>query len=147
MSATDNHTAAQANGRQPISFVFLQNYIDLFATEAFRHSMANLVLFTVAFLVGAMAIGFVWAWLLERPPLRGGRIFQTVYLFPMAISFVASGVVWRWLLNSNQGESASGLNRLFQMVGLGFLQNPGGTTSPSASSRSPCPRCGSSRAM
>ncbi|MGY5766137.1 carbohydrate ABC transporter permease [Brachybacterium sp. DNPG3] len=123
MSATDNHTAAQANGRKPIAFVFLQNYIDLFATSAFRHSMANLVLFTVAFLIGAMVIGFVWAWLLERP-LPGGRIFQTVYLFPMAISFVASGVVWRWLLNSNQGESASGLNRLFQMVGVGFLQNP-----------------------
>ena len=37
---------------------------------------------------------------------------------------MASGVVWRWLLNSNQDESASGLNRLFQMVGLDFLQNP-----------------------
>lgn len=123
MSATDNHTAGQANGRRPVAFVFLQNYLDLFATEAFRHSLANLLLFTLAFLVGAMAIGFVWAWLLERP-LRGGRIFQTVYLFPMAISFVASGVVWRWLLNSNQDAQASGLNRLFQMVGLGFLQNP-----------------------
>ncbi|WP_394275617.1 carbohydrate ABC transporter permease, partial [Luteococcus sp.] len=118
-----NHTAAQANGRQPVAFVFLQNYIDLFSTQAFRHSMTNLLLFTAAFLVGAMAIGFVWAWLLERP-LAGGRFFQTVYLFPMAISFVASGVVWRWLLNSNQGENASGLNRLFQMVGLDFLQNP-----------------------
>ncbi|MCT1654112.1 carbohydrate ABC transporter permease [Brachybacterium muris] len=123
MASTDNHTAAQANGRQPVAFVFLQNYIDLFSTQAFRHSMSNLLLFTAAFLVGAMAIGFVWAWLLERP-LAGGRFFQTVYLFPMAISFVASGVVWRWLLNSNQGENASGLNRLFQMVGLDFLQNP-----------------------
>lgn len=123
MGSTDNHSAAQANGREPVAFVFLQNYIDLFSTEAFRHSMANLLLFTAGFLVGAMAIGFVWAWLLERP-LAGGRFFQTVYLFPMAISFVASGVVWRWLLNSNQGENASGLNRLFQMVGLDFLQNP-----------------------
>src|SRR5699024_8406021 len=48
----------------------------------------------------------------------------STYLFPMAVSFIASGVVWRWLLNSNQGESASGLNRIFQMVGLDFLQNP-----------------------
>lgn len=123
MSLTDNHSAAQANGNAPISFVGLQNYIDLLSTEAIRHSLANLALFTAAFLVGTMAIGFVWAWLLEQP-IRGGRLFQTVYLFPMAISFVASGVVWRWLLNSNQGEAASGLNRLFQMVGLDFLQNP-----------------------
>lgn len=123
MSSTDNHSAAQANDRAPISFVGLQNYVDLLLTEAFRHSLANLVLFTAAFLIGAMAIGFAWAWLLERP-LATGRFFQTVYLFPMAISFVASGVVWRWLLNSNQGDQASGLNRLFQMSGLGFLENP-----------------------
>jgi glucose/mannose transport system permease protein len=122
-SMTDNHTAAQANGREPVAFVGLTNYIDLLLTEQFRHSLANLVLFTVTFLAGAMVTGFVWAWLLERP-IRGGRWFQTVYLFPMAISFVASGVVWRWLLNSNQDEAASGLNRLFQMIGLDFLQNP-----------------------
>ncbi|ASK65414.1 sugar ABC transporter permease [Brachybacterium avium] len=122
-SMTDNHSAAQASGRKPVAFVGLTNYIELLLTEDFRHSLANLVLFTVTFLVGAMAMGFLWAWLLERP-LRGGRLFQTIYLFPMAVSFVASGVVWRWLLNSNQGENASGLNRLFQMVGLDFLQNP-----------------------
>lgn len=122
-SMTDNHTAGQAAGRKPTAFVGLTNYIDLLMTEDFRHSLVNLVLFTGAFLLGALAMGFLWAWLLERP-LKGGRLFQTVYLFPMAVSFVASGVVWRWLLNSNQGENASGLNRLFQMVGLDALQNP-----------------------
>ncbi|UEJ81062.1 sugar ABC transporter permease [Brachybacterium halotolerans subsp. kimchii] len=122
-SMTDNHTAAQANGRKDVSFVFLENYVALFKSPQFQHSLWNLVLFTAVFLVGAMIVGFVWAWLLERP-LPGGRIFQTVYLFPMAISFVASGVVWRWLLNSNQGDSATGLNRLFQMVGLDALENP-----------------------
>lgn len=122
-SLTDNHTAGQANGRQPVSFVAFENYFALITDDAFQHSLKNLLLFTVTFLVGAMLMGFVWAWLLERP-MRGGRLFQTVYLFPMAISFVASGVVWRWLLNSNEGEAASGLNRLFQMVGLDFLQNP-----------------------
>ena len=122
-SLTDNHTAAQANGVQPSKFVGLDNYIALLSSPDFRHSLMNLVIFTVVFLGGAMITGFVWAWLLDRP-IKGGRVFQTIYLFPMAVSFVASGVVWRWLLNSNQGESASGLNRLFQMVGLGFLQNP-----------------------
>lgn len=58
----------------------------------------------------------------RTPGAREG-LFRAIYLFPMAVSFVASGVVWRWLLNSNQGENASGLNRLFQMVGLDVLQN------------------------
>lgn len=121
-SITDNHTAAQATGQQPSVVVWFQNYVDLLGSEAFQHSLKNLVLYTVVFLAGTMVMGFVWAWLLDKP-VRGEGIFRSIYLFPMAVSFVASGVVWRWLLNSNQGESASGLNRLFQIIGLDALQN------------------------
>ena len=121
-SMKDIHNSAQANGKAPVSFVGLTNYLDLFGSEEFQHSLKNLVIYTVVFLVGTMLFGFLWAWLLDRP-VRFEGVFRSIYLFPMAVSFVASGVVWRWLLNSNQGESASGLNRLFQMIGLPFLQN------------------------
>jgi len=121
-SMTDTNTAAQATGVKPSSFVGLSNYTDLLTSPDFQHSLKNLVLYTVVFLVGTMLFGFLWAWLLDRP-VRFEGVFRSIYLFPMAVSFVASGVVWRWLLNSNQGESASGLNRLFQMIGLDFLQN------------------------
>jgi len=121
-SMTDSHTAAQSTGQAPTRMVGLANYAELLDSDAFRHSLKNLVLYTVVFLAGAMFFGFLWAWLLDRP-LRFEGVFRAVYLFPMSVSFVASGVVWRWLLNSNQGENASGLNRLFQMVGLDFLQN------------------------
>ncbi|MEE6273722.1 sugar ABC transporter permease [Georgenia sp. MJ206] len=122
-STTDNHTAPQATGQAPVDGVGFENYFALLADEAFQHSLKNLLLYTVVFLVGTMVLGFVWAWLLDKP-IKGEGIFRSVYLFPMAVSFVASGVVWRWLLNSNEGERASGLNRLFQMTGLDFLQNP-----------------------
>lgn len=122
-SVTDNHSAAQATGQKPSVVVWFDNYIALLKTGDFQHSLMNLVLFTVVFLAGAMIMGFLWAWILERPA-KGEGVFRSIYLFPMAVSFVASGVVWRWLLNSNEGESASGLNRLFQMVGLDALQNP-----------------------
>ena len=121
-SLTDNHTAAQATGQKPAVFVWFTNYLDLLASEDFQHSLMNLVLYTVVFLVGTMIMGFLWAWMLEKP-VKGEGLFRSVYLFPMAVSFVASGVVWRWLLNSNQDEHASGLNRLFQIVGLDALQN------------------------
>lgn len=121
-SLTDNHTAAQATGQEPAVFVWFTNYLDLLASEDFQHSLMNLVLYTVVFLAGTMVMGFLWAWMLDKP-VKGEGIFRSVYLFPMAVSFVASGVVWRWLLNSNQDEQASGLNRLFQIVGLDFLQN------------------------
>ncbi|WP_275003422.1 carbohydrate ABC transporter permease [Promicromonospora iranensis] len=121
-SLTDNHTAAQATGQEPAVFVWFTNYLDLLASEDFQHSLMNLVLYTVVFLAGTMVMGFLWAWMLDKP-VKGEGLFRSVYLFPMAVSFVASGVVWRWLLNSNQDEQASGLNRLFQMVGLDALQN------------------------
>lgn len=122
MSFTDNHTAAQATGQKPAAAVWLDNYLNLLASDAFQHSLTNLLLFTAVFLAGTMAMGFGWAWLLEKPA-TGEGFFRSIYLFPMAVSFVASGVVWRWLLNSNQDEQASGLNRLFQIIGLDFLQN------------------------
>ncbi|MGI5191730.1 carbohydrate ABC transporter permease [Promicromonospora sp. CA-289599] len=121
-SLTDNHTAAQATGQEPTAFVWFTNYLDLLASEDFQHSLMNLVLYTVVFLAGTMVMGFLWAWMLEKP-VKGEGLFRSVYLFPMAVSFVASGVVWRWLLNSNQDDKASGLNRLFQIVGLDALQN------------------------
>ncbi|UED86225.1 carbohydrate ABC transporter permease [Streptomyces profundus] len=121
-STTDIHTAAQTTGQEPSSNVWFKNYFDLLGNEAFQHSLKNLALYTLLFLGGTLLMGFVWAWLLERP-IRGESIFRSIYLFPMAVSFIASGVVWRWLLNSGQDQSATGLNRLFQMVGLDFLQN------------------------
>lgn len=121
-SLRDDHSAATATGQEPAAFVWFTNYLNLLASEDFQHSLMNLVLYTVVFLAGTMVMGFLWAWMLEKP-VKGEGIFRSVYLFPMAVSFVASGVVWRWLLNSNQDEQASGLNRLFQMVGLDALQN------------------------
>tara|TARA_R110002124_G_scaffold66091_2_gene180414 strand:+ start:6245 stop:7135 length:891 start_codon:yes stop_codon:yes gene_type:complete len=103
-------------------FVGFDNYFALFAEERFIHSLQNLGVFTVFFIGGTMIFGFLWAWMLDKGVTAEG-VFRSVFLFPMAISFVASGVVWRWLLNSAEGDRASGLNRVFENLGLDFLQN------------------------
>lgn len=121
-SLTDKYDNARSTGAAAWKVVGLDNFSNLFGNEDFQHSLINLVLFTAVFLIGTLVLGFLWAWLLEKP-LRGEGIFRSIFLFPMAVSFVASGVVWKWLLNSATGESASGLNRLFQMLGLSFLEN------------------------
>jgi glucose/mannose transport system permease protein len=120
LSVSDQHTALKSNG-----FVGLKNYVDLFSNDIndrFTHSLKNLLIFTVTFMVGTFLMGVVWALLLERGT-RGEGVFRAVYLFPMAVSFVASGVVWRWLMNSGTGDQAGGINRLFGDVHLGFLEN------------------------
>ncbi len=121
-SMRDAHTVAQYNGVRETSFVGFENYINLFGNADFQHSLINLLLFTVTFLVGTLVLGFIWAWILERP-IKGEGFFRSIFLFPMAVSFIASGVVWKWLLNSGVDDNAKGLNRLFQMLGLDFLQN------------------------
>jgi glucose/mannose transport system permease protein len=120
VSVSDEHNARGSKG-----FVGLENYKKLFTNDIqdrFTHSLKNLLIFTVVFLVGAMVFGLLWAFLLERG-VRGEGFFRTVYLFPMAVSFVASGVVWRWLMNPITGDGAGGLNAIFGSLGLGFLEN------------------------
>lgn len=121
-SSLNMNTSAQTVGKEPSEFVGFANYATLFNNPDFIYSLRNLLIFTIAFLAGTLIIGFLWAWVLEHP-LKGEGIFRSLFLFPMAISFVASGVVWRWLLDPQIGDRAKGLNRLFQMVGLDFLQN------------------------
>jgi glucose/mannose transport system permease protein len=120
VSVSDQHDALGSKG-----FVGLENYRNLFTNDIqdrFTHSLKNLLVFTVVFLVGAMVFGLIWALILERG-VRAEGFFRTIYLFPMAVSFVASGVVWRWLMNPNTGDNAGGINALFGAVGLDFLQN------------------------
>ena len=120
LSVSDQHDALGSKG-----FVGLENYKNLFTNDIqdrFTHSLKNLLIFTVVFLVGTMVFGLLWAFLLERG-VRAEGFFRTVYLFPMAVSFVASGVVWRWLMNPIMGEGAGGINALFAALHLDFLQN------------------------
>ncbi len=90
-----------------------QNYTQLLGSGDYRHALMNLLVLTVVFMVGTMAMGLLWAVLLEKGVSAEG-FFRSVYLFPMAVSFIAAGVVWRWLLSPRKGDQAIGLNQLFR---------------------------------
>jgi glucose/mannose transport system permease protein len=104
------------------TLVGLSNYQKLFANQRFQIDLRNTVVFTVLFLISCLVIGFLLALLLDQR-IRGEGIFRGIYLFPMSISFIVTGVVWRWLLNPGSAELGStGVNLLFDMLGLGFLK-------------------------
>lgn len=104
------------------SLAGLSNYRSLFANPRFQIDMRNMVVFTVLFLISCLAIGFLLAVLLDQR-IRGEGFFRTLYLYPMALSFIVTGVAWRWLLNPGSAEMGStGVNLLFERLGLGFLQ-------------------------
>ncbi len=99
------------------TFVGLHNYARLFQELRFQADLRNTLVFTVLFLLASLTIGLTLAVLLDQR-IRGEGFFRSVYLFPMAISFVVTGVVWQWLFNPN-----TGINLLLRAVGLSFLES------------------------
>ncbi len=91
-------------------------------TQRFYIDIRNFVGFTTLFLVACVVIGFGLALLLDSK-MRGENFFRSVFLLPFAISFIVTGVVWRWLLTPGTPELGStGVNKLFEYIGLGFFQ-------------------------
>lgn len=105
------------------TWVGVNNYRSLFAHPRFQIDIRNTVVFTVLFLIACLSIGFLLAVLLDQR-IRAEGLFRSIYLFPMAISFIVTGVVWRWLLNPGTREGGStGVNALFDGLGLAFLKS------------------------
>ena len=97
-------------------------YRDLKSDAAFRLGVSHLWKFTLVFIVGTLIIGWTLAFLLDKG-VRGEGFFRSVYLFPMAISFIAAGIIWRWLMNPAPGDRETGLNVVFHDLHLNFLAN------------------------
>lgn len=105
------------------SFVGLKNYINLFVDNLrFQIDLKNTLIFTGIFVLGTLLLGLITALLLDQG-LKGEGFFRSLFIFPMAISYIVTGVVWRWLMNPAQGSRVSGLNLLFQTLHLDFLIN------------------------
>jgi len=105
------------------TLVGLENYLRLFNTPRFQNDLRNTLVFTLFFVGGSLLVGLLLAILLDQK-VRGESFFRTVYLFPMAVSFVVTGVVWRWLLTPGDPRTGDlGLNQLFGLLGLHFLKS------------------------
>jgi glucose/mannose transport system permease protein len=112
------------------TFVGLQQYTNLiFNDQRFLIDVRNTAVFTVGFILGCLLLGLGLAILLDQK-LRGESFFRSIFLFPMSISFIASGVVWAWLMNPATGSRTTGINLLFQNLGLDFLISTWHATPP-----------------
>lgn len=105
----------------------IQNYLNLFSDPRFAVDVRNTLIFTGVFVIGSILLGFLLAVMLDQG-LKGESFFRSLFLFPMAISYIVTGVVWRWLMNPASGSRTSGLNLLFSNLHLDFLQNAWHTT-------------------
>jgi glucose/mannose transport system permease protein len=77
--------------------VGMAQYERLFDNERWLLSLHNLALFGVLFVLACMVIGFLLAAAIDRQ-VAGEGALRTIFLYPYAMSFVATGLVWQWIL-------------------------------------------------
>ena len=83
-------------------WVGLRNYWAVTRTANFQIAYVNLVIFGLGFVLLTMALGLLLAILLDQR-VRGENVLRTIFLYPLAVSFVVTGTVWSWLLNPGLG--------------------------------------------
>ncbi|HDQ15054.1 MAG TPA: sugar ABC transporter permease [Sediminispirochaeta sp.] len=95
------------------NFVGLTQYITLFTQQPrWLIAMRNLLVFGGLFIGASIILGLFLAILLDQR-IRGERLLQTLYLYPMALSFIVTGTIWKWILNPSLG-----IERLVQQLGF-----------------------------
>ncbi|WP_097155809.1 carbohydrate ABC transporter permease [Cohaesibacter gelatinilyticus] len=84
------------------TFIGLRPYERLFQMDRWEVAFNNLFVFGFVFIVVAIAIGCLLAILLDQK-IRAEGAIRTVYLYPMAISFIITGTAWKWIMNPSLG--------------------------------------------
>lgn len=82
-----------------------QNYDRLFRIRAWDTAVTNLVVFGVLYITICCALGLMLAILLDQR-IRAEGFIRTIYLYPMALSFIVTGVAWKWFLDPGIGLEA-----------------------------------------
>jgi glucose/mannose transport system permease protein len=86
-------------------FVGLDNYASLWANRRWNIAYTNLFFFSGFYIVGSMAVGLLLAILIDQK-VRGEAVWRTIFLYPLAVSFIVTGTVWSWLYNPVDGIQA-----------------------------------------
>ena len=83
-------------------FVGFEHYASLWQNRRWNIAYTNLFIFGVLYVIGTMAIGLLLAIMIDQR-VRGEAVWRTIYLYPLAVSFVVTGTVWSWLFNPTSG--------------------------------------------
>ncbi len=84
------------------NFVGFEQYVTLFKMDRWWVAMKNLGIFAVGYVGGTMLLGGFLAILLDQK-IRAEGFLRTIYLYPMALSFIVTGTAWKWMLNPSLG--------------------------------------------
>lgn len=86
----------------PIQFVGLANYREIFSEALFYKILLNTVVFAIATSVLGVIIPLVLACILNSK-VRGSEFYKTAYFLPFITPMIVIGVVWEWIFDPNIG--------------------------------------------
>ncbi len=83
-----------------------ENYVRLMGQTNWKISVDNLWVFASLYILIASLLGMLLAMLIDQQ-IRAEGIFRSIYLYPMALSFVVTGTAWKWLMDPGIGLERS----------------------------------------
>ena len=96
-----------------ITFIGLQNYVDLFQDPAFHTAFTNTIVWILIHCILHVAMGCLIALLLYKKP-RGWKFIRTAYMVPNIISNAAMGMIFINIFNPQFGV----VNSILKLIGL-----------------------------
>lgn len=96
------------------TFLGFGNYIKMFTQDSqFWKSLVISLKYAAIFVPLNLIIALFLAMLIAQP-IKGVKIYRTIFYIPAVISGVAVSIIWSWILNSDYGA----LNYLLSLIGI-----------------------------
>ncbi len=100
------------NGLGPMTFIGLDNFVNMWGDEYFRTSLYNTFFYMIGIPIG-LALALCLALALNRK-IPGRTALRTIYYIPVISSLAAIAILWQWAYNGDFGL----VNQVLAMVGI-----------------------------
>ncbi|WP_123041537.1 carbohydrate ABC transporter permease [Cohnella candidum] len=109
----------QWDGLNPATFLFLDNYKELFQDELFKTSVYNGLIFAVIIAVFQIGVGTLLAFGVADAFVKGRKWLRISFFIPVVLSVTVVCQLWLAVYNGEYGL----LNRLFEAFGISYRQD------------------------
>lgn len=100
----------------------IAQYKKLFANDRWWVAAENLLIFGGLFIIICLLLGLILAIFLDQK-IRAEGAIRTIYLYPMALSFIVTGTAWKWILNPDLGIQKLVRDMGFESFSFDWLVN------------------------
>ena len=97
-------------------------YTRLFGLTNWDVSVKNLGIFATLYIVLCALLGMLLAILIDQK-IRAESAFRSIFLYPMALSFIVTGTAWKWIMDPSVGLERSMHNLGWAGFAFGWVKD------------------------